>query len=388
MVHNAYREPGGEDAVHEAERDLMRKAGHSVITHLRSNREIDDYGRWRRATLALRTVWAWDSHRDLKALLHRERPDVAHFTNTFPLISPSAYDACRNAGVAVVQSLHNYRLACPAATFLRRGRVCEECVDHSLARSVRYACYTGSRRATAVTASMLKLHRMRGTWSQRVDRYVALTRFARSKLAATGIPAAKISVKPNFVDPDPGERQGPGECALFVGRLSPEKGLHELLDVWERLDTPVPLRIAGDGPLRIALQARVAGAGLANVEFLGPLPRSEVFKAMGSARFLVVPSLWYEGFPLVIAEAFARGVPVIASRLGALLEIVEEGRTGLHASPADADDWAQRVSWAWSDPDAMAEMGHAARLEWETRYTAQRNAARLQEIYEEAIAAG
>jgi glycosyltransferase involved in cell wall biosynthesis len=386
MVHNAYREGGGEETVFTAERDLMRTAGHDVICYQRDNREIDGYGPWHRATLPLRTVWAWDSHRALRELIARERPEVAHFTNTFPLISPAAYDACREAGVAVVQSLHNYRLACPAATFQRSGQVCENCSEHSLWRSVRHRCYRGSRRATSLVAGMLAVHRRRGTWNERVDRYVALTEFARNKFAAAGLPAEKIAVKPNFVAPDPGERARAGDYALFVGRLAPEKGLHTLLDAWSRLSWPIPLRIAGDGPLRVALQLEAERRRIRDVEFLGALPRGDVFKSIAEARFLVVPSLWYEGFPMAIAEAYACGVPVIASRLGALREIVEEGRTGLHASPGNAADWAERLTWAWGEPDALVEMGHEARRTWRACYTAEHNASQLEEIYRDAIA--
>ena len=385
MVHNAYREPGGEDVVHEAERNLMAAAGHEVVVYRRSNAEIDAYGAWRRATLPARTLWAWDTHRELRALLAAERPDVAHFTNTFPLVSPAAYDACRSADVPVVQSLHNYRLLCPAATFLRDGRVCEECTQHSLRRAVRHGCYRGSRAASTVVAGMLALHRRRRTGSERVDAYVALTGFARARFVAGGLPPDRIAVVPNFVHPDPGERSEAGGYALFVGRLAAEKGLHVLLDAWRRLGVRVQLRIAGDGPLRPAVEAEVR-RDLARVELLGSLPRGDLLKVVQGARCLVVPSLWYEGFPMAIAEAFACGVPVIASRLGGLPEIVAEGRTGLHFASGDPADLARTLENAWADPDALAEMGHAARREYEAHYTAAHHAARLEEVYAGAIA--
>jgi len=288
--------------------------------------------------------------------------------------------------VAVVQSLHNYRLLCPTATFLRDGRICEECAVHSLRRAVRYGCYRGSRAASAVVAGMLALHRRRRTWSERVDGYVALTGFARERLVAGGLPPDRVAVVPNFVHPDPGERSEAGGYALFAGRLAPEKGLHTLLQAWRRLETRVPLRIAGDGPLRPVLEAEVAG-GLADVEMLGPLPRGELVKVLQGARCLVVPSLWYEGFPMTIVEAFACGVPVIASRLGGLPEIVAEGRTGLLFAPADPGDLARTLESAWTDPEALAEMGLAARREYEDHYTAARHAALLEEVYARAIAA-
>lgn len=386
MVHNSYREQGGEDVVHESERDLMRAAGHRVVCYRRSNAEIDGYGPWRRATLPVRAFWAWDSYRELASLLARERPDVAHFTNTFPLISPAAYDACRAAGVPVVQSLHNYRLLCPAATFLRNGSLCEECVDHSLLRSIRYGCYRGSRAATTVVAGMLAAHRKRGTGSEQVDRYIALTEFARAKWIAGGLPVDRVVVKPNFVHPDPGVGTGPGSYVLYAGRLAPEKGLQTLMAAWRRLETPIPLQIAGDGPLRPMLEAEIAREGLENIRLLGSLPRGDVLKALQGARCLVLPSLWYEGFPLMIVEAFACGVPVITSRLGSMCELVTDGRTGLHFDRGDPASLARTIDAVWSESGALAEMGRAARREYEARYTAERNAALLEEIYAGVVA--
>ena len=249
-VHNYYREPGGEDAVEHAERVLCTDAGCEVVLYTRDNREIDDYSPWQTATLAPRAVWAWDTRREISALIERERPDVAHFTNSFPLISPAAYATCREAGVAVVQSLHNYRLLCPAATFFRDGSTCTECVDHSLMRSVRHGCYRGSRTATAAVAGTLAIHRRLGTYREQVDTYVALTQFARERFIAGGLPAERIAVKPNFVAKDPGVRENPDDFALYLGRLSPEKGIETLLAGFEKVAPGIRLKVAGDGPLR------------------------------------------------------------------------------------------------------------------------------------------
>jgi len=410
-VHNLYQQPGGEDSSAEFEARILASAGHQVIGYARDNDEIAAYGLMDKATLVPRTVWAWDSYREIRALLSAEKPDVAHFHNTFPLISPAAYYACREAGVPVVQTLHNYRLLCPAATLQNDGRVCEECLGGSPWRGVLHACYRDSRAATAATALMLSVHRWLGTWSKLVDCYIALTEFARRKFIEGGLPAEKIVVKPNFVYPDPMARNQPSAIsgqhsatgnpqssipnpesripnpesrpryALFVGRLSEEKGLRTLVAAWKRLGNRLPLRVVGDGPLRAELEARVGQRGLSGVTFHGHLTPDHLTPVMKSARFLVFPSEGYETFGRVAVEAFACGVPVIASRLGAMQEIVEDGRTGLHFTPGDADDLAAKVEWAWTHPTEMQEMGRAARAEYEFKYTAERNYRMLMDIY-------
>jgi len=389
LLHNHYQQRGGEDAVVEAERDLLLSRGHNVLTYFRHNREIQPNGFFSAARLGLQTIWARDTYGDLLALLRKEKPDVAHFHNTLPLISPAAYYACRDAGVPVVQTLHNYRLFCPAATFFREGHLCVECAEHSLLRSLRYGCYRDSRPATAAVASMLVFHRARRTWTEMVDCYIALTEFSRQKFVAAGLPAEKIVVKPNFVHPDPSPSPAPsaaegsahGDFALFVGRLSPEKGLHTLFSAWKRLGNRIPLHIVGDGPLLRELDHEKSHLGLSSVIFRGRLSRQSTLEPMKRARFLVFPSECFENFPMAIVEAFACGVPVIASRLGAMAEIVADGRTGLLFTPGDAEDLAAKVDWAWSHPQEMEAMGHAARAEYEAKYTAERNYEMLIQIY-------
>lgn len=387
LVHNRYQIPGGEDEVFRSEAGLLRSAGQEVFEYVRDNDEIQEYGIWDKATLSFRTVWAWDSVRELTGILKREKPDVAHFHNTFPLISPASYHACQGAGVPVVQTLHNYRLYCPAATFLRGGHVCEECVDHNLLRSIRYGCYRTSRPATAAVAAMLKIHRLRQTWRSKVNAYICLTEFQRTKLVAAGLPAERTFVKPNFISPDPGTRTTTSPCgpAVFVGRLSTEKGVVTLLKAWERVNRGTVLRIFGDGPLRVELEEQKSQRSLGNICLEGHRPRREVLRALTSARFLLFPSEWYETFGMAIVEAFASSVPVIASRLGAMAEIVEDGRTGLHFTPGDPEDLAAKVEWAWTHDQEMEEMGRNARAEYELKYTAEKNYQMLMEIYQHAM---
>jgi glycosyltransferase involved in cell wall biosynthesis len=382
-VHNRYQERGGEDEVFEAEAQLLSDRGCTIKTVIEP---ASDPRTWKQKyDVALNCIWSKPSHEKFLNLLRQERPDVVHIHNFFPGISPSVYYACREAEVPVVQTIHNYRLICPSATLYRDGHICEECMDHSLWRGVRYGCYRESRLGTAAIALMIQTHRKRETWTDMVDCYVTLTEFARQKMIAGGLPADKITVKPNFMLKDPGKRTARGEYALFVGRLADLKGIPTMLAAWQRLDEMVPLVIAGDGPFRVEMESEIARRGLSHVLYRGRLSRQDTVDAMKNARFLVFPSGWYEGFPMTIVEAFACGLPVICSRLGSMQEIVTDSLTGWHFNSGDPDDLAAKINWAWKHAEETDAMGTAARREFETRYTATRNYEMLIEIYEKVM---
>jgi len=386
LVHCRYHQQGGEDVVFEKERQLLERAGHQVVLYHRTNFEVDSYPGVKRLVLLQKAVWNADARNTFAQLLRAEKPDVVHVHNTWIMISPSIYSACREAGVPVVQTLHNYRLLCPGGTLFRDGKVCEECLDHSLLRSVRNRCYRDSRAETAAMGLMLAVHRARHTWDREVASFIAPTEFARSKFVQGGLPADRIFVKPNFVDPDPGPRTDDGSYAIFAGRLSPEERVSTLLDAWTCLRNRIPLVIVGEGEPRDRLTKRAIRDSLDDVEFRGSLPHDKTIAAIRGARFLIVASEWYETFGLTMIEAFACGVPVICSRRGAMQEIVDDGRTGLHFTPGDGRDLAEKVEWALNHPERMRQMGREARREYECKYTAEKNYPRLMQIYQDAIA--
>lgn len=377
-AHNYYLEPGGEDEVFSSEARLLEDRGHTVLRHSTDNRRTLGMSR---IEVAAKAVWNRKAGRELGSLIERRRPEVVHFHNTFPLLSPACYGAARARGAAVVQTLHNYRLLCPNALLERGGSACESCLGRAVAwPGVLHGCYRRSRAATAAVAGMSAVHRAAGIWANAVDLYVALTAFARSRFVAGGLPAGKIVVKPNFVWPDPGAGTETGGYAVFAGRHMEEKGLGVLAGAWERLNGSPPLKTVGGGPDEAVL------GGVTGVELLGHRPRAEVLGLMRQAAFLVFPSLCYEGLPMVILEAFCCGLPVIASRLGAMAEIIEDGRTGLLFTPGDAADLAAKVEWLLAHPVALARMRREARAEFEAKYTAARNYEMLMEIYERARA--
>ncbi len=385
IAHNVYQQRAGEEAVVAAEAQLLRQHGHDVVCYRRCNDELRQRGPVQQIGTAIDTLWSSRSFCELTDLIERERPLVAHFHNTFPMISPSAYYACARAGVPVVQTLHNYRLLCPAAKLLREGTVCEACLGRSIAwHAMVHACYRQSRSATAVVATMLAAHGGLGSWRSKVDTYIALSEFARRKFISGGLPAHRIAVKPNFVVSGPVQRKV-ADYALFVGRLSEEKGPQLLVEAWRGMPTKIPLRLAGDGPLFEKLAREVRQASLDHVELLGRRTPDQIRELMDGARFLVFPSIWYESAPMTIIEAFSRGLPVVASRLGSMAEIVEDGMTGMHFEAGAAADLAAKVEWAWKHPAEVEHMAEAARVAYEDRYRPSKNYEMLMDIYRGAL---
>lgn len=384
IVHNQYQLPGGEDVVVRQEHELLERSGHQVVLYQRSNCEINSFVGIKQLALVPKTIWSVDARKSFAELLNREKPDLVHVHNTFVVISPSIYSACWERGIPVVQTLHNFRLLCPGSNFFRDGIICEECLDHSLLRSVRHGCYRNSRGATAAVVLMLAFHRALDTWRS-VTRFIALTAFAKGKFIAAGFPSERVVVKPNFADPDPGERVAAGEYAVFLGRLVEDKGPRVLLDAWKKLPAHYPLHIVGDGPQRAALEAQARELQLSGITFRGQLSHAAAIEIIKGARFIIVPSTWYETFGMCIIESFACGTPVLCSRLGAMTEIVEDHVTGLHFNRGDAQDLATKVEWAWNHPVELTKMGRAARRKFETDYTAEKNYSLLMGIYEQAL---
>ncbi|HVP50340.1 MAG TPA: glycosyltransferase [Candidatus Bathyarchaeia archaeon] len=375
VVHNRYQQLGGEDTVVGTEVEVLRRNGHRVTEFVRDNSEIRGYNAVQRASLAVCTTWNHRAYHQLRELIRRERPMIAHCHNLVPLISPSAYYACRDEDVPVVQTLHNYRLRCPAGTMFRDGAACPGCCN-SLALAVLRGCYRNSRVQTAAAAMMLATHRRLGTYYSLVDAYSTPSAFCAEQMAASGLPREKIVVRPNFLLRDAGARQASEDYVLFVGRICEEKGIRQLLGVFRRLGK-IPLVVVGDGPMK----AEAERAASANVLFAGALSAADTTARVKSARFLVFPSIGFETFGMTILEAAACGVATVGTRLGAIPELVQEGRTGLLFDPHDAEEFATKVCWAWEHPVSMNEMGAAARQMYLRRMTAEKGYSSLMRLY-------
>jgi glycosyltransferase involved in cell wall biosynthesis len=382
IAHNRYQQPGGEDIGVQDERGLLVNHGHEVRLLEANNDHIR--GLLTEAYTALTAVYSLSSKRRMTALIAEFRPDLVHVHNFFPVLSPSIYCACNEAGVPVVQTLHNYRLLCPSSILFRDGHVCEDCLSKRFAwPGVAHACYRGSRLGTAAVATMTYVHRVIRTYQRQIQALVALTEFSRRKFIEGGFPAHNIVVKPPFVDIDFGIGHGEGRYVLFVGRLSDEKGIITLLEAWKKLGTRVPLRIAGSG--RLEEYVRAQEAAMPGIRYLGYQSRPQINQLVQNAVALVFPSLWYEGVPRTILESFAAGTPVIASKIGNVEGLVEHKRLGLHFQPGDAADLVAKVQWMLEHPHDWESMRQSARAEYEAKYSAERNYDLLMEIYDRVL---
>jgi glycosyltransferase involved in cell wall biosynthesis len=361
LCHNYYQQAGGEDQVFADEGNLLESRGHEVVRFTMHN---DDINAMTGLAVASKTLWNRDSHRQLSSLVREERPDVVHFTNTFPLISPSAYYAVKKHSVPVIQSLHNYRLLCPVSIFQRDQKVCEDCLGKMIPwPALLHGCYRSSRLATGAIVAMTAMHRAMRTWHRMVDSFVALSHFSATKFVEGGLPI------------------GDGGFALFVGRLSLEKGIETLLAAWEKVTGSLPLKILGDGPLASLVEQHTAKNP--RVQWLGRKPSAEVIEHLKSATCLVMPSEWYECCPKTLIETLAVGTPAVVTKLGAMAEMIEHESTGLHFERRNATDLARQVNRLASDSELSARMRRNARQRFEDKYTADCNYDQLIGIYEQ-----
>lgn len=360
----------------DAEIALLRSRGHTVELYQMHNDVLESMPRAKAATNA---VWSRDTSADLRQICTHFKPDVIHAHNTFPLISPSLYWAADSLNVPVVQTLHNFRLLCPQAIFLRNEKICEDCTGKVPWRAVTRKCYRQSITQSAVLAGMLTVHRVLGTYRQRVTRYIALNEFALSKYVEGGLPRQLFRIKPNFVESNSRPHWADRVGGLYVGRLSSEKGVEVLAGAYRAASSAINLEVIGSGPLEETVRETFGE------RYLGFRPLAEIMARMERSRYLVLPSICYENSPRTIVEAYACGLPVIASRLGSLADMVKDGVTGILFNPGDSKDLVEKLVWADSHPNEMARMGQAARMEYEAKYTPERNYELLMDIYEDAI---
>lgn len=343
VVHNRYKNRAGEDSVFDQEVSLLQNNGHQVKTLIADNSDILSKTIWQKIQLALNTIWSRKSYKKTTQYLDKFKPDIVHVHNFLPLLSPSIFYACKKQNIPVVQTVHNYRLGCPPATFFRDGKVCELCVQKNLLASIYHRCYRNSCIQTTIVAMMLQIHRWLGTWNNVVTAYIALTPFVKQKLIEIGIDENKIHIKPNFIQNIEPNLKEPtfGKYYLYVGRLVEEKGIHILLEAYQNANSQYPLMIIGSGEL----QQIVKEAAQTNpkIQYLGQQPRDIALQYMQEAIALIFPSIWYEGFPMTILEAYSQSLPVIASDIGSMSYIIIEHKTGFLFPYNDSDSLLKKI---------------------------------------------
>ncbi len=372
LVHNFYQQRAGEYTALQAQMALLRAHEVPFALHTRDNREIEHFGLAQKVAALPNTVFSRQSYAAMRETIRREQPDIAHVHNVFPLLSPAVYVALRDAGVPVVQTLHNFRLLCANSLFYTNGQICERCKHGATFHALRFRCHRDSLLSSASYAASIAVNRWTRTF-QHIDRFIALTEFSAQKMVESGLlRREQISVLGNFMPeplPAPGPAEGRAPFLLFLGRLSEEKGVATLLDAMPHLPG-VTLKVLGDGPERAALEAQARAVAPGRVEFLGFVEGEAKWALLRRASATVVPSVWYENFPFTVLESLAVGTPVIASNLGSFPYIVGHGESGLLFAPRDPLDLAAQARTLLDDPTLAQQMGARARALVEERYTA------------------
>ena len=382
QVHCRYVIPGGEDGVAKAERRMLEKNGDAVQVLSASNQDVIERGSLQAIQALWRAPWNKSAYAKLRERIRDFHPDVVHVHNFWFALSPAVFGAAHDCGIPTVMTLQNFRLLCTNGLFLRRGLVCERCLGKSTWRAIPLRCYRDSALQTAAVTRMIQTNRRRGTWRRGVDAYIVVAEFARKKFVEGGLPPERLYLKSNFLENDPGPAVSNGRGSVFVGRLSAEKGIEALTAAWKFMPASAALTIIGDGPMYSELETTTRNT--ANIQMTGLLNARQVLRHLKEAAFLVFPSIWFEAMPRTLIEAFACGRPALASRLGAMAEMIRDGYNGLLFEPGNPTDLAAKARWLLENPEKCAWMGRNARREFEEKYTAGANYHRLLEIYEAA----
>jgi len=366
---------------------LLEENGHEVIEYTINNQVINEMSTLKKIQVAVETPWSLTEYRKLTAFLEESKPAIVHVHNFFPLFSPSIYYACKKKKIPVIQTLHNYRLLCPSAMFLRENKICEKCLGGSILNSVVHGCYRDSVSQTIPIAGMISLNKILNTWNKRVDKFIALTEFAKSKFVQGGLKEDKIVVKPNFINSttnkvDINEKE---KIILFVGRLSKEKGTNLLLEAWNLIENKhnYKLVIIGEGPEEERLKSEYNNE---DIIFKGSLNSDEVLENMRKSRYLVVPSIWYEGFPMTIIESYSVGTPVLASNIGSLKEIIIDGKTGYKFEAGNVKEITFKLQTIINENDiSYTRLLENTLANFKKNYTDKVNYENLIDIYNRAI---
>lgn len=378
QAHNFYQITGGEDTVVASEKKLLEDNGHEVITYYKHNDEIQNYSTSQKIGLLKKTTWSANTLVEFKRVLKESRADVCHVHNFLPLISPSIFEACSELNIPVVLTLHNYRLICTNGLFLRENKICEDCMGKSAYGSVRKKCYRNSVVQTYAVARMIEKNKKAGTWQSKVDSFICLTDFAKNKFEEHGLPKSKLMVKPNFISSPLLEKDTEVEkYFLFVGRITASKGVDLIKMVAKFLNYPIYM--IGEGDLEQSFENEKG------IRLLGKKSYEETQGFIANAEALVVPSIWYEGMPMTILEAFSQKTPVIASDIGGIASMIQHKENGLLFKTNSGDAFKAQLEYAINNPSEMEVISDQAFQKFNDLYSSKSNYQQLLDIYNRVI---
>ncbi|MGD8752532.1 MAG: glycosyltransferase family 4 protein, partial [Anaerolineales bacterium] len=373
VIHNYYQYPGGERTAIKAHIDLLKNRGQQVITYFADNSKIKNYNLFEKAKSIPNALYSIKTHNEINKLVRTQKPDLAHVHNVFPLISPSIYRVLKDNNIPIIQSVHNFRFLCPNGLFYTKGQICERCKYGNTIHAVRYKCYRNNYLLSTIYGLTIGLHRRKKSF-QSIDRFITPTEFTAHKLVESKLTSwQKISILGNFLQdplPIPGSFDQKELFLSYLGRLSPEKGVNILLEALVGIPG-VGLKLMGDGPLFDQLKETTRKLGIENrVRFLGHTIGEPKWSIIRKSIAVVVPSVSYESFGLVILESLATGTPVIASDLGSLSHLVEDEKNGLLFRPGDSQDLQNKILWVLNNPNNAQTMGSHGRHIVEESYSA------------------
>lgn len=379
IVHNYYQIPGGEDTVVENEKKMLIENGHKVILYTRHNDEIKSNNILKKFLLPFETIFSLKTYKDIKRIIREEKIEIVHVHNTLPLISPSVYYAARSCKIPAIQTLHNFRLLCPAATFVRNDKICEKCLEKSLFSAVKYKCYRNSFLQSSIISMNIAIHRFIGTY-KRINGYIALTEFNKKKFENL-IDSKKIFIKPNFsnFNDDKSLKLDNRRYFLYLGRVDKIKGLEVILRAWKNIKEE-ELYIVGTGPYEENVKEYVAKNNMSNVKLLGFKRKDEVIAIIKNAKAIIIASQWYEGFPMTIVESFSLGVPVIAGDIGNMSSIIEHSANGLLFKYNDHEELRKQVE-VFSNGNIMRKLSIGAKESFDKKYCKEINYNILLKVY-------
>jgi glycosyltransferase involved in cell wall biosynthesis len=384
QVHNFYRTRGGECSVVNTERALLENYGHEVIPYYRDSLNIDELGLLAKAHMLLNVPYNNKVERDLEVIIRNVKPDVAHVHNVFPMLTTAVYKALNRCGVPVVQTIHNFRFLCPNGQFYIHDHICEDCQKRGYFSAVKKRCMQDSILVSSLYAIAISNAWKTGILPNNIDKYIALNQFFAQRLIDAGIPSSRVCILGNFIDETEVSVSAKQDYVLYLGRLSKEKGIRTLLNAWENVSGST-LKIAGSGPMLHEIEALVSHRNVENVQLLGHVSGDEKQELIKNAICLVVPSEWYENFPISIVEAMSLGTPVVASNIGGLPEMVGHKKTGLIFEPGNHDALEAVLYAIITDQEMAGRLAVNALKAAQDLFGASKHHDGLIEIYSEAI---